>query len=138
MAGYAIYVKDGKPIYHYNWFDRERTVIESSVALPAASSTVIFDFAYDGGRAGMGGEGVLYLDGKEVGRKRIERTVPARFGIDTFGVGCDTGSPVSNDYKPPNAFSGTIRAVNIYLGDSGLSPDDERALHAKFKAGKDY
>jgi arylsulfatase len=137
-AGWVIYVKDGKPAYHYNWFERERTVIASNRSLPAGASTLRFDFLYDGGGVGKGGEGVLYLDGDEVGRTRIPNTVAGRFGIDTFGVGCDTGSPVGNEYKPPFAFAGVITQVEIYLGDPGLSEDEERALQARFKAGKDY
>jgi len=93
-AGFVIYVKNGKPVYHYNFFDIERTSITSSVALPAGKSTVSFEFRYDGGGAGKGGEAVLFVDNKEVGKRRIEWTVAGRFGIDTFGVGCDTGSPV--------------------------------------------
>jgi arylsulfatase len=112
--------------------------VKSSAALPEGSSTVAFEFAYDGGGAGKGGDAILFLDGKEVGRSRIEHTVGGRFGIDTFGVGCDTGSPVSNEYKPPFGFTGVIKRVDIDLGDAGLSEDEERVLHAKFKAGKDY
>jgi arylsulfatase A-like enzyme len=115
-AGFVMYVKDGKPAYHYNWFERERTIIESDTKLPKGSSTVTFDFIYDGGGMGKGGEGVLYIDGKEVGSKKIKNTVAGRFGIDTFGVGCDTGSPVSEDYKPPFKFNGKIKQVDIYLG----------------------
>ena len=137
-AGWVIYVKDGKPAYHYNWFERERTVIASNTSLPAGASTLRFEFLYDGGGAGKGGEGVLYLDGDEVGRMRIPNTVAGRFGIDTFGVGSDTGSPVGNEYKPPFAFTGVITQIEIYLGDPGLSEDEERALQARFKAGKDY
>jgi arylsulfatase len=134
----VLYVKDGKPVYHYNFFEMERTSIESQVSLPKGKSTVSFEFRYDGGGGGKGGEAVLFVDGKEVGKKRIERTVPGRFGIDTFGVGCDIGSPVCNEYKPPYAFTGVIEKVDILLGDSGLSAKEERVLQAKFHAGKDY
>lgn len=137
-AGFVLYVKDGKPIYHYNYFDMERTSIESSQPLPDGASTVSFEFAYDGGGGGKGGTGILYIDGKEVGKQRIVNTVAGRFGIDTFGVGCDTGSPVSNGYKPPFPFTGVIEKVDILLGESGLNPDEERELQAKFHAGKEY
>ena len=80
---------------------------------------------------------ILYLDGKEVARQRIGHTVPGRFGIDTFDVGCDTGSPVSKAYAPPFSFTGVIKQVDIHIGHPGVS-DDERVLHAKFTAGKDY
>jgi arylsulfatase len=99
---------------------------------------VSFEFRYDGGGGGKGGEAVLFVDGKEVGKKRIERTVAARFGIDTFGVGCDTGSPVCKDYKPPFAYTGVIEKVDILLGDPGLSEEEERIMQERFHAGVNY
>ena len=50
-AGFALYVQDGKIAYHYNWFERERTNLVASEALPAGKSTVVMEFAYDGGGA---------------------------------------------------------------------------------------
>jgi arylsulfatase len=137
-AGFVLYVKDGSVFYHYNFFDRVRTIIKSSIPLPEGPSKIAFEFAYDGGGAGKGGEAVLFVNDKEAGRQRIERTVAGRFGIDTFGVGCDTGSPVCDEYKPPFKFSGLIEKVEILLGDSGLSEDEERKLQARFHAGKEY
>jgi hypothetical protein len=85
--------------------------------MPTGKSTVRFDFTYDGGNGelGKGGTGTLFINGNKVGEARIEKTVPGRFGIDTFGVGMDTGSPVSNTYKPPFAFTGTIEEVRVEL-----------------------
>ncbi|MEA5400704.1 hypothetical protein VB734_11715 [Synechococcus sp. BA-124 BA4] len=138
-VGFVLYVKDGTPIYHYNWLDRERTVIRSGQPLPEGSSSLCFKFHYDGGGVGQGGEGDLSLIGQEVGRQRIPHTVAGRFGIDTFGVGADTGSPLCNDYRPPYSYTGRIRQVDIRLdaGD-GSSTAEEDALQARFKAGKDY
>jgi arylsulfatase A-like enzyme len=115
-AGFALYVQGGKLVYHYNWFDEDRSIITSSEPVPPGKSTVRFEFAYDGGGPGKGGNGALFINGKKVGEGRIERTVEARFGIDTFGVGADTGSPVSNTYKPPFAFNGEVTDVTIELG----------------------
>jgi hypothetical protein len=36
-----------------------------------------------------------------------------RFGVDTFGIGEDSGQPVTFDYKPPFKFTGTIEKVTI-------------------------
>jgi len=137
-AGFVLYVKDGVPVYHYNFFDVERTEIASNTPLPAGPCKVSFEFGYHGGGAGKGGEAVLFVDDKEVGRQRMERTVAGRFGIDTFGVGCDTGSPVCDAYKPPFAFGGVLGRVEILLGDPGLSEDEERELQARFHAGVNY
>jgi arylsulfatase len=128
-AGFAFYVQNGKLVYHYNYFERKRTNLVSNIALPTGKSTVTLEFAYDGGGLGKGGEAKIAINGKEVGRARIDDTVAGRFGIDTFGIGSDTGSPVTNTYKPPFRFTGTIERVDIELGPQNLSPADEKKLH---------
>src|SRR5262245_30964879 len=75
-AGYALYVKDGKLAYHYNWFERERTNLVSSAPLPSGKSTVTAEFAYDGGGLGKGGEVTIGINGKAVGKARIETPLP--------------------------------------------------------------
>jgi arylsulfatase len=114
-AGYSLYVQDGRLIYEYNWFDDSRYIVKSSEALPPGKSTVKMDFTYDGGGSGKGGKAILFVNDNKVGEGRIEKTVASRFGIDTFGVGEDTGSPVSLSYKPPFAFNGRIEKVEIEL-----------------------
>jgi arylsulfatase A-like enzyme len=132
-AGYALYVQDGKLVYHYKFFD-DRYTITSTEPIPVGKSTVKFDFAYDGGGIGKGGTGTLYINGKKVGEGRIPQTVPGRFGIDTFGVGSDTGAPVSNTYKPPFAFTGHIEKVEIKLDAAPTSAADQKAIDDTTKA----
>jgi len=43
----------------------------------------------------------------------MDATVGGRFGIDTFGVGEDTGQPVVFDYAPPFPFTGEIEEVVV-------------------------
>ena len=43
----------------------------------------------------------------------MEATVGGRFGIDTFGIGEDSGQPVTHDYKAPNKFTGAIDRVVV-------------------------
>jgi arylsulfatase A-like enzyme len=128
-AGYALYVKDGKLHYHYNWFERERTDLVSNAPLPPGKSTVTVEFAYDGGGLGKGGEVVIGVDGREAGRARLKNTVAGRFGLDTFGVGSDSGSPVANTYNAPFPFTGKIIQVDIDLAPQNLSPAEETRLH---------
>jgi hypothetical protein len=127
-AGFSLYVQDGKLVYHFNWFDEGRYVITSAEPVPLGKSIVRFEFAYDGGGLGKGGVGTLLIDGKKVGEGRIEKTIPARFGIDTFGVGVDTGSPVSNTYKSPFAFTGTIGKVVVDLTPMKKADADAAAI----------
>ena len=49
---------------------------------------------------------------------RIERTMPVRFSFDeTFDIGEDTGTPVSEDYEVPFKFTGEIEKVVVNLDD---------------------
>ncbi|WP_199272124.1 hypothetical protein [Paraburkholderia acidiphila] len=107
----------------------------STKPLPKGKSTIEVAFAYDGGGLGKGGEAILLLDGEEVGRGRIEQTVAGRFGIDTFGVGSDSGSHVSDAYKPPFAFKGgRIERVDIKLAPRNLSQSEEDELQERYLA----
>jgi len=51
---------------------------------------------------------VLKIDGKEVARQKMERTIPIILQWDeTFDVGADTGTPVDDkDYQVPFMFTG--------------------------------
>ena len=116
-AGFALLVQDGRLVYHYNWFEDERTSITSRKRVPAGRCSVRMEFTYDGkeGEVGAGGTVRLFIDDEVVGSGLLGQTVAARFGIDTFGVGEDSGSPVGDSYKPPFRFTGTIERVDIEL-----------------------
>src|SRR5262249_41977353 len=116
VGGYAFYVKDGKPTYEYNWFSQQRYKVQSPEKLPAGPATVRMEFRYDGGGVGKGGVAVLFVNDKNVAEGRIEKTILGRYSADeTFDIGVDTGSPVSDDYKSPNPYTGTLRKVVIHL-----------------------
>jgi arylsulfatase A-like enzyme len=134
QSGYAIYVQNGKVVYHYNFFERVRLNVESSKPLPKGKSVVEMAFAYDGGGLGKSGEVILMIDSKEVGRGRLNQTVAGRFGIDTFDVGCDTGSPVTDTYKSPYPFTGRIGRVDVKLAPRDLSQSEEDELHERYLA----
>ncbi|OYY56772.1 MAG: arylsulfatase, partial [Sulfurovum sp. 28-43-6] len=55
FGGWALYAKDGKVAYDYNFLGMERFTVESKEALKPGKSTVRFEFAYDGGGIGKGG-----------------------------------------------------------------------------------
>jgi arylsulfatase len=128
-GGYALFVKDGKPIYEYNYFTAERFRIAGKDALAPGKHTVRFEFRYDGGGVGKGGTGTILVDGKEAAKGRVEKTVLGRFSADeTFDTGEDTGSPVSELYKAPFRFAGTIRKIEIDLTPGKLGAADREKL----------
>lgn len=116
-GGYALLFEDGKPAFHYNFLDIAHYEIAVKDAIAPGKHTIILDFKYDGGGLGRGGIGTISVDGKQVAQGRIDRTVPIRFSIDeTFDVGEDTGTPVSENYDVPFKFTGQIEKVVVDLG----------------------
>ncbi len=55
----------------------------------------------------------LSVNGTEVATGSMESTVAGRFGIDTFGIGEDSGQPVTSAYEPPFKFTGGIESVVV-------------------------
>ena len=115
VGGYALYIKDRKPVYEYNWFSQARYKVTASEPLPEGATTIRVEFVSEGG-VGKGGNVALYVNDKKVGEGRVDKTVPGRFSADeTFDIGMDTGSPVSTAYKSPNPFTGKLSKVTIDL-----------------------
>ena len=118
FGGWSLYVKDGKPIYTYNYVGIDWYTTTASTRLPSGKSTVKMDFAYDGDeKLGGGGTATLYIDGKAVGSGRVEATQFAIFSADeTASVGVDLETPVTKDYnRETSRFTGKIDKVTITL-----------------------
>jgi arylsulfatase len=113
-AGLTLYVDKGVPVFDYNYFD-VHTVLKGKSALPNGKSEVKVVFDYQGDKPGGPAALTLNVDGKDVAQGKMAATVPGRFGIDTFGIGEDTGQPVTNAYKPPFAFNGEIEKVVVTI-----------------------
>ena len=99
-GGWALYLHDGRPTYHYSFLGLDRATIAAAEPLPPGEHQVRVEFAYDGDGLGKGGTATLYIDGDEAASGRVERTHAFVFSLDeTTDVGIDTGSPVSPDYQ---------------------------------------
>jgi arylsulfatase A-like enzyme len=112
-AGWSLYVKDGRPIFYYNFFDVAGYRVQSSTQLPKGKSTVRVEIAPEEAGYGKPAAVKLLIDGNQVGAGRVERTVPLGYGAEGFDVGMDNISAVSPDYKAPFAFSGKILGVTL-------------------------
>jgi arylsulfatase len=143
FGGYGFYVLKDKPVFVWNLLDLERIRWEAPQALSPGKHTLVFDFSYHGeGMAslasgisgiGKGGVGVLKVDGQEVDRKRMARTVPLILQWDeTFDVGADTGTPVDDrDYQVPFRFTGKLTKLTLQLKPVRLSAADRQTLQQK-------
>jgi arylsulfatase len=120
FGGWGLIVKDGKPRFDYALTnqDRYRYQIAGENKLSPGKHKIHLDFKYDGGGMGKGATAVLSVDGKEVAKGRIEKTIALRYSLDeSFDVGEDTGTPVADYYadRMPYRFTGDLRRLVIEL-----------------------
>ena len=130
FAGWSLYLHDGKPKYCHNLAGLMRFYVEGTKVVPAGKHQVRMEFAYDGGGLAKGGTATLFIDGKAVGDGRVNATVPMIYsGDETCDVGCDTGTPVSEDYTSAGSeFTGKVNWVELHAGDDNhdhlISPEE--------------
>lgn len=113
FGGFSFYVKNGKPVFTYNFLGISSNSIVSSQSLQPGKHTLVFDFKYDGGGPGKGGAGTLFVDGNKVGEGRLDKTQPGIFSVDDLAdVGIDDGTWVA-DYGKSAKFNGKIHKVIV-------------------------
>jgi arylsulfatase len=126
FGGWALYVKDGVPGYHYNFLGLERFTVEAQEKLAPGKATIRFEFAYDGGGLAKGGLGTLFVNDRKVAEGRIDRTQPAIFsGDETADVGVDLGTPVVEAIgsEARSRFTGRIPRIVIEVHDASPAAD---------------
>jgi arylsulfatase len=125
FGGWSLYLHEGRPAYCYNLFGLQQFTVRAEAPVPTGDHQVRMEFGYDGGGLGKGGTVDLFVDGKPVGQGRVEGTVPMIFSTDeTFDVGSDSATPVSDDYTPAGSvFGGRIHRVQVDLGDDAQDAD---------------
>jgi arylsulfatase A-like enzyme len=125
--GLGLYILKDKPVFYYNLVGVDRTSIGGQDALAPGKHTIEVSFKYDGGGMGKGGLATLTVDGKKVAEQKLLRTIPFRVSADeTFDVGEDTGTPVSEDYHVPFRFTGTLNKLVVTLGEAALTSEEQK------------
>ncbi|MDB5397309.1 MAG: arylsulfatase family protein [Rhodospirillales bacterium] len=115
FGGYSLYMLNGKLVFCYDFGDLERFSIASADTVPAGKHSLTVDFKYDGG-FGKGGMAILAVDDKPVGQGRVEKTLGNMYTLDaSFNVGEAAGSSVTDDYKVPFKFTGTLDRLVVTL-----------------------
>jgi arylsulfatase len=117
FGGWSLYLKDGKPVYTYNFLGQVRHTITASEAVPSGKTTIRFIYDTDSSKPGSGGTGIITVGGEKVADGRIPQTQGFVFSADEGAdVGSDEGTPVVEDYSGPvNRFTGKIDKVTIEL-----------------------
>ena len=112
--------------FYENVLGLERSSVSSPTPLAPGKSTIVFDFAYDGGGMGKGGKGTLTVNGQKVAEGRIEKTQPLIFSADeTADVGIDLGTPVVEAVgsEDKSRFTGKIPKVTLEIRDASAHAD---------------
>jgi arylsulfatase len=134
FGGWSLYVKKGSLSMCYNYLDLGREYVVAKLPALEGRFELGADFQYDGGGLGKGGEVTLYADGVAIGSGRLSRTVPIKFSYDeTLDVGCDRGTPVTDEYAEgveQNAYSGALQHVTIDLVGPRVLPGAAAEIRA--------
>ena len=127
FGGWSLYVKDGKPVYTYNFLGLQQFTVVAGQSLVAGKATIRYEFASDGPGMGKGGTGTIFVNGNKVAEGHIEHTQCCVFSADEGAdVGTDDGTPVTEDYKDrDNKFTGKIHRVTIDLKETKTAGGDE-------------
>ena len=118
MGGYAggvsLYALNGELYYEYSALLLKRDKITVG-KLPTGNVTIAFEMKTPLERAAPAAV-TFWINGEEVASGQVRRTVPGTFtASETFDVGCDTNSPVANDYfeKAPFKFEGNLKRLHF-------------------------
>ena len=131
LGGFSLFVDDGKLTHTYSMMGVFVFRQQADVPLPEGEVTVRMEFAADAPKPATGGEVTLFIDGRPVGKGRMDHTVPIRFsGYAGMDIGRDNGGVVDLGYadRKPFPFTGTIKKVTFDVNPHP-SAEDEHELH---------
>ncbi len=115
-GGLSLFMNKGSLVYEYNMMLIERYTARTRDGLSPGKHRIEVDTSI--ARPGAPAAVIVKIDGAEVARTTVKRTVPGAFtASETFDVGVDLGSPVSLDYfdRAPFKFDGKIEKVKVEL-----------------------
>ncbi len=118
-GGFALYVKDGRVWYDYNYLNGVHYILESPV-LEAGTTEVKFNFIKT---QEFGGLGQLFINGKKVDEVEMPLMHVSTYSLaETFDVGRDTGTQVSTAYEDPFPYTGELDKVVFRVGQGSQVP----------------
>jgi arylsulfatase len=113
-GGFTMFIQDGKLKFDYNFLDGVHYNLKSK-KLPKGKTDLKFNFIKT---KEFGGKGELFVNGKKVDEVDMPMMHIATYSLaETFDVGRDTGTQVSELYTDPFPFKGELDRVVITLTD---------------------
>ena len=138
LGGFTLYVKDGKLTHTYSMMG---VFVYTQVAeedLPVGEITVRMEFLADGAKPATGGDVTLRVNDRQIGKGRMDFTVPIRFsGYAGMDIGRDNGGVVDRAYEDqkPFPFTGAIKRV-VFDITPHLTDQDELDVHTAHQHGQ--
>ena len=123
FGGWSFYLKDGHPTVTMAGSTQADRVfrVAGRDSIPAGAAVVRYDFAADKG-PGSGGVMRISVNDREVASGRIEQALVMPTEVtDTFDIGLDAGTPVTDDYAAHGEFKGEIRKLEITSHPTGAA-----------------
>ncbi len=138
FGGHALYIKNRRLKYVYNWVGLDEQIIESTEPLPSGHVVVSASFEKEGDTMPTEGTLTLHIREQAVGEGRI-KTQPGKFSLagEGLNIGKEGAEPVTDDYPGdyPWAFvGGTIHKAII---DVSGQPFVDLAQEARMAFARD-
>src|SRR6202012_5732636 len=138
FGGHALYVKDRKLKYVYNWVGLEEQIVESTEDVPTGHVVLSASFEREGDTMPTEGTLTLHMRESAVGDGRI-KTQPGKFSIagEGLNIGKEGAEPVTDDYPghyPWEFAGGTIHKAMI---DVSGEPFVDLAQEARLAFARD-
>ena len=138
FGGHALYAKDGKLKYVYNWVGMFEQIVESTERIPTGHVVLSASFDREGDTMPAEGTLTLYFGDRQVGQGRI-KTQPGNFSIagEGLNVGKDTAEPVSDDYPGSSPWPFTGGTILRAAVDVSGTPFVDLAEEARMAFARD-
>ena len=138
FGGHALYAKDGKLKYVYNWVGMFEQIVESTERIPTGHVVLSASFDREGDTMPAEGTLTLYFGDRQVGQGRI-KTQPGKFSIagEGLNVGKDTAEPVSDDYPGSSPWPFTGGTILRAAVDVSGTPFVDLAEEARMAFARD-
>ncbi len=126
-GGYTMFIKDHRLYYDYNFLDGLHYIMSSS-SLPRGPTDLKFNFIKT---ENFGGIGELYVNGEKVDEVEMPQMHIATYSLaETFDIGRDTGTQVSDLYTGTFEFNAGLDRVLITVSDENTVPPRTLPAHS--------
>ena len=123
LGGWSFYLDKGRPavLEAFSHQPDHKYSVVAPTPLGAGAHVVEYRFEFDTPRLFSAGEMTITVDGEEVARGRIEKTLLRQVSnTETFDVGHDGGAQVTDAYPGEGSFPGEISKVTIEFDPPSL------------------